>query len=89
VPAGSGPSISSSASCQGGIRVNYTATSTGSTLKWLAVYMDGKVVKGGPISGSSHSGSYQGPPAAGDHDLEVSVEDSAGRTSRRQHHVTC
>jgi hypothetical protein len=89
VPTGAGPSISSSASCQGGIRLNYTATASGSSLKWLAVYLDGKVVKGGPISGQSHSGSYQGPSSPGDHDLEVSVEDGAGRTSRRQHHVTC
>lgn len=90
VPTGAGPSVSSSASCQGGIRLSYTASAAGgSKLKWLAVYLDGKVAKGGPIGGATHSGSYQAPPSPGDHDLEVSVEDTEGRTTRRQHQVHC
>lgn len=87
---GSGPTLTGSATCSGGtLRLSYTASSEGSELSWLAVYADGEVAKGGPISGRSHSNSWQGPGTPGDHALEVSVEDAAGRTSRKQFQVTC
>jgi hypothetical protein len=85
---GSAPTITGSASCSGGtITLNYTAT--GTELSWIAVWVDGKSVKGGPISGSSHSSSYSGAATPGDHDLEVSVEDKAGRTSRKVFYARC
>jgi hypothetical protein len=88
--AGSAPSLSGSASCSGGkLHLSYTATAHGSELSWLAVYADGKVVKGGPVSGSTISGSWQGPGSPGDHPLEVSVQDKAERTSRKQFQVRC
>jgi hypothetical protein len=90
VAGGSAPTLTGNASCSGGlIRLSYTATANGSDLSWLAVYVDGKVTKGGAISGASHSSSWQGSGSAGDHALEVSVEDDAGRTSRKQFQVRC
>jgi hypothetical protein len=84
------PTVSGSATCSGGaLRLSYTAAGNGSSLKWLAVYADGKLVKGGPISGPSYSGSYQQPATPGAHDLEVSVENTAGRTARKQFQVHC
>ena len=88
--AGSAPTLTGSATCSGGmLRVSYTASAHGAELSWLAVYADGEVVKGGPISGQSHSNSWQGSGGAGDHALEVSVQDEAQRTSRKQFQVTC
>jgi hypothetical protein len=85
---GSAPVVSGSASCSGGtLSLSYSAT--GTELSWLAVYADGAAVKGGPISGNSHSSSYQKPASSGDHDLEVVVEDKAGRTSRKAFGATC
>lgn len=87
---GSAPTLTGSASCSGGlIRLSYTASAHGSELSWLAVYVDGKVVKGGPISGASNSSSWQGSGSAGAHALEVSVQDKAERTARKQFQVTC
>jgi hypothetical protein len=87
---GSAPTLTGSATCSGGmLRLSYTAGAQGAELSWLAVYADGKVVKGGPISGQSHSNSWQGSGSAGDHALEVSVQDAAQRTSRKQFQVHC
>jgi hypothetical protein len=87
---GSAPTLTGSATCSGGIlRLSYTASAHGSPLSWLAVYVDGKVVKGGPISGNSHSSSWQGSGSAGDHALEVSVQDKAEHTTRKQFQVRC
>jgi hypothetical protein len=87
---GAGPTLSGSASCTGGnIAFSYSATSSGSPLSWIAVYVDGKTVKGGPISGTSYSSSYRGPGSHGDHALELSVQDKAGRTSRKQLQAHC
>lgn len=87
---GSAPTLTGSASCSGGImKLSYTASAHGSELSWLAVYVDGKVTKGGPISGPSYSGSWQGSGSPGDHALEVSVQDEAERTSRKQFQVRC
>jgi len=89
-PSGSGPTIAGSPSCGGGrLAISYTATANGSNLSWVAVYADGKVGKGGPISGASYSGSYSEPATHGDHALEISVQDKAGRTSRKQYQVHC
>jgi hypothetical protein len=86
--AGQDPAVSGSSSCAGGsLTLSYSAS--GTELSWLAVYVDGKVAKGGPISGSSTSGSYKQASAPGDHSLEVAVEDKAGRTSRKQFQAHC
>ncbi len=87
---GSGPTISASPSCTGGMmKISYTLTAHGANLSWVAVYADGKAVKGGPITGTTFSSSYSGPATPGDHTLEVSVEDKAGKTARRQYQVHC
>ena len=87
---GSAPTVTGSATCSGGIlRLSYTASAHGADLSWLAVYADGKVAKGGPISGRSHSSSWQGSGDAGDHALEISVQDKAERTTRKQFLVHC
>jgi hypothetical protein len=87
---GSAPTLTGSASCSGGlIHLSYTASAHGSELSWLAVYVDGKVVKGGPVRGESSSSNWQGSGSAGDHALEVSVQDKAERTTRKQFQVHC
>lgn len=89
-PAGSGPTLSGSSNCAGGtLSVTYSATAHGSPLSWIAVWVDGKAVKGGPVSGQSHSSSYSQPATPGGHDIEVTVEDKAGRSSRKVLHATC
>jgi hypothetical protein len=89
-PAGTGPTLSGSSNCAGGsLTVSYAATAHGSPLSWIAVWADGKAVKGGPVSGESHSSSYSQPATPGGHDLEVTVEDKAGRSSRKVFHATC
>jgi hypothetical protein len=89
-PTGSGPVLSGSSNCTGGrLSLTYSAKAGGSDLSWVAVWVDGKAVKGGPISGQSYGGSYSQPATPGDHDLEVSVEDKAGRTSRKQFQSHC
>jgi hypothetical protein len=86
----SGPTISATPSCTGGnLKISYTVTAHGSNLSWVAVYADGKVAKGGPVSGTSHIGMYSIPATSGDHTFEVSVEDKAGKTARRQFQVHC
>lgn len=87
---GQAPTLQGSATCSGGVlKVSFSATAHGSELSWYAVYTDGKVAKGGPLSGTSHSGSWQGSGSPGDHALEVSVEDEAKRTARKQFQVRC
>ena len=89
-PTGSGPTISGSATCASGkISVSYSATAHGSPLSWVAVWVDGASVKGGPISGETHSSSYSGAASAGDHDVEVTVEDKAGRSARKTFVAHC
>ena len=87
--AGPGPTLTGSASCSGGeLTATYNASSDAG-LKWLAVYIDGDIAKGGPISGTSHSGSHSQAATSGPHDVEVSVEDKDGQTSRRQMRAVC
>jgi len=89
-PTGSGPTVSGSSNCTGGkLSLTYSTKAGGAELSWVAVWVDGKAVKGGPISGQSYGGSYSQPATPGDHDLEVSVEDKAGRTSRKQFQSHC
>jgi hypothetical protein len=89
-PTGSGPTVSATTSCSAGkLAISYTATAGGSNLSWIAVYADGAVAKGGPISGTSYSGTYSKASTPGDHALEVSVQDKAGRTTRKQFQVHC
>ncbi len=88
VPTGSGPTLAGSSSCSGGsVTLSYSAG--GTELSWLAVYADGKVVRGGPISGNANSGTYTQAATPGDHNLEVAVEDKAGRTTRKQFQTRC
>lgn len=87
---GEAPTLQGSATCSGGVlKVSFSASAHGSDLSWYAVYADGKIAKGGPLSGTSHSGSWQGSGSPGDHSLEVSVEDEAKRTARKQFQVRC
>jgi len=87
---GSGPTVSGSATCSGGtLHFSFTASASGSPLSWYAIYADGASVKGGPMSGQSSSGSWQGPGSPGDHPLEVSVQDKAGHTTRKQFQAHC
>ncbi len=86
---GTGPSISASPSCTGTLAISYTATAGGSPLSWIALYVDGSVAKGGPISGMSYSSSFSKPATHGDHAMEVSVQDRSGRTARKQFQVHC
>lgn len=88
---GAGPTLTATGSCTGGtISMNYSATGAGAELKWLTVYLDGAMAKGGPVSGSSTSGTFTKQGAGtGDHDLEVAVEDQAGKTARKQLQVRC
>jgi cytoskeletal protein RodZ len=87
---GSGPTISASPSCAGGtMKISYTLTAHGASLAWVAVYADGKVAKGGPVSGNTFSSSYSAPATSGSHALEVSAEDKAGKTARKQYQVRC
>ena len=89
-PTGSAPTLAGSSSCSGGmLHFSYSATGHGSDLSWVAVYVDGKTVKGGPISGPSYSSSWSGAGSAGDHALEVSVQDKAGHTARKQFQAHC
>jgi len=88
-PTGTGPTVAGSPSCGTSLFISYTATANGSGLSWIALYVDGSVAKGGPISGMSYSSSYSKPATHGDHSLEISVQDKAGRTTRRQFEVHC
>jgi hypothetical protein len=84
------PTLSGSSNCTGGmLHFSYSATAHGSDLSWIAVYVDGKTVKGGPINGPSYSSSWSGPGTHGDHSLEVSVQDKAGHTARKQFQSHC
>jgi hypothetical protein len=88
--AGTGPSISASPTCAGGtLKISYSVTAQGANLSWVALYVDGKVTKGGPVSGTSHNSSYGVPATSGDHTFEVSAEDKSGKTARRQFQVHC
>jgi hypothetical protein len=89
-PTGPGPAISGSATCQGGkLRLSYTITAQGSNLAWEGVYADGKSVRGGPINGTSRSGTYEQAATSGDHNLEVSAQDRTGKTNRKQWQARC
>jgi hypothetical protein len=88
-PTGAGPTVAGSPSCSSNLYISYTATGNGSALSWIALYVDGAVAKGGPISGMTYSSSYSKPATHGDHALEVSVQDKAGRTARKQFQVHC
>lgn len=89
-PTSAGPLLSGSASCGSGrLRINVTATARGSSLSWMAIYVDGKVAKGGPISGQQHTTTYETSGSPGTHALEASVQDKAGKTTRKQFQVRC
>lgn len=85
---GAAPTITSSAGCSGGT-INVSFTLNGSGLSWFALYIDQQVVKGGPISGSTYSSSASKSVEAGDHEVEVTVDDKAGRHARKFLAVHC
>lgn len=83
-----GPTITGSVTCAAGsIKVSFGVS--GSNLSWVALYVDKKVVKGGPISGTSFASSYTGTATPGDHEVEVSAEDRAGGSARKQFRTHC
>lgn len=87
---GPGPAITGSATCQGGkLRLSYSVTAQGSDLAWVGVYADGRNVKGGPASGTSHAGTYEQTATPGDHSFEVSGQDKTGKTNRKQWQAHC
>jgi hypothetical protein len=87
-PAGDGPKITGSASCSAGtLRVSVQIN--GTKLTWFGLYVDGKVVKGGPMSGSSFSTNYSKAVAHGDHEAEATAQDAAGHNTRRVFTAHC
>ncbi len=86
----SGPLLSGSASCaEGKARVSFVATARGGSLKYVGIYLDGKVVGGGPISSTKYEATIERSATPGDHDIEVSVQDTAGKSARKQWRVHC
>ena len=73
---GAAPKISGFFSCSGGT-LHLNASVSGTKLAWFGLYVDGKVAKGGPISGSSYSTSYSKAASKGDHTAEVTADDAA------------
>lgn len=85
-----GPTLSGSASCaEGKARVSFVATARGADLSYVGVYLDGKVVGGGPLSTKKYEATVERSTTPGAHDLEVSVQDTAGKSARKQWRVTC
>jgi hypothetical protein len=59
-------------------------------LSYVGIYLDGKVVGGGPINASSkYEATIERSTTPGAHDLEVSVQDNAGKSTRKQWRITC
>jgi hypothetical protein len=85
---GDGPKITGSATCSGGT-FQISVTINGTKLAWFGLYVDGKVVKGGPMSGSSFSTSYSKAGLHGDHEAEATAQDAAGHNSRRVFTAHC
>jgi hypothetical protein len=86
--AAAAPNVAGSLSCAAGsLRVSVSIT--GTHLSWFGLYLDGKVVKGGPISGSSFSTSYSKPATKGDHTAEATADDAAGHHGRRLFTIHC
>jgi len=82
VTSAGGPTITGVMSCSGGtLRVSIQIS--GSQLRWFGLYVDGKVAKGGPVSGSSFSTSYSTAATKGDHTAEATADDKAGHHSRK------
>lgn len=85
-----GPAISGSASCtERKAKVSFLITTRGQALKWVGVYLDKKVIGGGSQTSTRYEGSYTRTTTAGDHEFEVSAEDKAGHTARKQWRVHC
>lgn len=85
-----GPEISGTASCSDGkLRLSYSVKPKGANLSWVGVYLDKKVVRGGPVGDTGHSGSVERPASAGDHEFEVTADDKGGGHSRRQFRTHC
>jgi hypothetical protein len=88
--AAGGPTITGSAACASGkAKLTFTVKSQGANLSWIGVYLDGKVTGGGPTSAQTYSGGVERPTTPGDHTFEVSAQDKAGKSSRKQWQVRC
>jgi hypothetical protein len=85
-----GPSVSGSASCKDlKAKVSFLVTTSGTPLKWVGVYLDKKVVGGGSHTSTRYEGGIERTTTAGDHEFEVSAEDKAGHSARKQWRVHC
>ncbi len=85
-----GPIISGSATCtERRAKVTFTVTGRGSDLSWVGIYLDGKVTGGGPTSAQKFDGGVERSTTPGDHTFEVSAQDKAGKSSRKQWQVHC
>lgn len=85
-----GPSITGSASCaEGKAKVNFVVTSQGAQISWVGIYLDGEVTGGGPVSSTRYEAGIERTASPGPHDIEVSAQDDAGKTARRQWRVNC
>lgn len=89
-PSAVGPVISGSASCTDlKAKVSYLITTRGQPLKWVGIYLDKKVIGGGSQTSTRYEGANERSTTAGDHEFEVSAEDKAGHSARKQWHVHC
>lgn len=86
-----GPLLSGSASCSANkARTSFVATARDAALSYVGIYIDGKIVGGGPINSSSkYEATIERSTTPGDHDLEVSVQDKAGKSTRKQWRIHC
>ncbi|HYZ93492.1 MAG TPA: hypothetical protein VFA34_14050 [Actinomycetota bacterium] len=85
-----GPSVSGSASCTDRkAKVSFVITTSGTQLKWVGVYLDKKVVGGGSQTSTRYEGGVERSTTPGAHEFEVSAEDKAGKTTRKQWQVNC
>ncbi len=85
-----GPVVTGSASCtELKAKVSFLITTRGQPLKWVGVYLDKKVVGGGSQTSTRYEATIQRTTTAGDHEFEVSAEDKAGHSARKQWRVHC
>jgi hypothetical protein len=87
-PPGAAPKISASGSCSGGV-MHVSVNVSGTKLAWFGLYLDGKAVKGGPISGSSYSTTYSKQVAKGTHAVEAAADDAAHHHGDKPFTVVC
>ena len=87
-----GPLLSGSATCAAGnkARTSFVATARNAPLSYVGIYLDGKVVGGGPINSSNrYEATIERSTTPGNHNLEVSIQDKAGKSTRKQWLIHC